>query len=405
MRLRPGFPRFLSLTWGLLTAVALLAPFLTGNEPLVVIRDKGFAMPLLRKRLAGWGLASAPEKPAAWREAESNDTLLVVWPPVPYEPLQPDYSAFLQAPLSVSGPSSPLHVLGTDALGRDVLAGLLHATHHTLLVAFSAMALSFLVGTVLGASAGFWGNTGLRLSWPAMLLLPIYVVAGWFWAFSVREPALQRAMSQGGGHLLVQALFSLSLWGAISLMLTLLTQRLVRKLAPKARQLCVPLDDLIIKMIEILSVLPRLLILMALVPFFQAGWGWVILILGLLSWTGIARLWRNNILSFRSRDYVLAAKALGLRQSYVLLRHILPNASGPVAVAAANGLAGIVLSEAALSFLGFGLPQETLTWGRMLMSARFHPDAWWLTLFPALCLAGFIALCNETARLLERNTT
>lgn len=396
---------YLTAAWLFLAAVALLAPFLAGSHPVIVIKSSGVSSPLMEKRLISWGLKTVKTYDITQSGADAEDTLFVLWPPVPYEPLQPDFTAILQAPFPGKSERGEIHLLGTDALGRDLLAGLLHATHHTLLLAVAAMAIAVFLGTLLGASAGYFGNTGLRLSLPVWLTAPLVVLLGWFWAFVSREAVLDHAAQQGNlvfsGHLL----FSLVLWLTLSLAIIYSLNLLALRIFPKARRIPLPLDAIIMKIIESLSSLPRLLIVLALVPLFQPGWGWVVMILGLLSWSSIARLWRSGILTHKNRDYILAARALGLPAMRLLWHHLIPNTRGPVAVAVANGLAGIVLAEASLSFLGFGLPHETLTWGRLLMNARFYPEAWWLTLFPALCLIGFIVLCNETVRFLDRKYT
>lgn len=392
---------YLSASWIFLLLIAGLAPFLAGNLPVMVVRTRGLSFPLVEKRLTSWGLKLAKSSQSTEHFAPVNDTLFVLSPLIPFEPLQPDYAAILSPPSLSKRDGAPSHPLGTDALGRDLLAGLLHATHHSLLLAFTAMAVAFLLGSLLGISAGYFGNTGLSLPWPVWITAPVFLFLGWFWAFPSREAVLPSGPS--GGHLFSgQLLLSIALWIAFSMLLISAMLYVTRRFFPRARKIPVPLDEFVMKTVETLTVLPKLLIILALVPLFHPGWWWVVIILGLFSWTGIARLWRSGILTHKNRDYVLAARAVGLPTLRLLMRHILPNTLGPVAVAVANGLAGIVLAEAALSFLGFGLPQETLTWGRLLMNARFYPEAWWLTLFPALCLAGFIALCNETARLLER---
>lgn len=394
---------YLVSAWIFLIVIAILAPFLAGDQPVMVMRSRGLSFPLIEKRLLSWGLKVPGTSARATSVFKSEDTMFILNPLVPFEPLQPDYTSILRPPSFIkTGQGHARHPLGTDALGRDLLAGLLHATHHTLSLAFAAMTIALFLGTFLGVSAGYFGNTELRLPRPVWISVPLYLFAGWFWAFPAREAALHRSTQAGELIFTGQVLLSLTLWMLISLTMIFITFIITCRVFPKARRISVPLDDLIMKLVETLTVLPRLLVILALVPLFQSGWWWVVVILGLLSWTGIARLWRSGVLTHKNRDYVLAARAMGLPTPRLLLRHILPNTLGPVAVAVANGLGSIVLTEAALSFLGFGLAQETLTWGRLLMNARFYPEAWWLTVFPALCLAGFIALCNETARLLEQ---
>jgi len=145
--------------------------------------------------------------------------------------------------------------------------------------------------------------------------------------------------------------------------------------------------DRLINLIVINSLLafPGILLALAMVAFLGPGIGKLILALSLGGWIGYARLIRGEILKAREKDYVQAARALGVRDSRLLLLHIWPNVIPPVVVQAAIGLGGAILAEATLSFLGLGVPPPTPTWGGMLNDGRAHLfDAPHLTVFPAL---------------------
>jgi peptide/nickel transport system permease protein len=123
--------------------------------------------------------------------------------------------------------------------------------------------------------------------------------------------------------------------------------------------------------------------------------GIIILVIGLLSWMGVARLVRAEVLSLRERDFVAAARALGAAPSRVLLRHLIPNALAPVIVAASFAVGDNILTEAGLSFLGLGVQVPTPSWGNMLQDALLPAvrSAWWLVATPGalivLTLFGF----------------
>lgn len=145
--------------------------------------------------------------------------------------------------------------------------------------------------------------------------------------------------------------------------------------------------DRIINLIVINSLLafPGILLALAMVAFLGPGIGKLILALSLGGWIGYARLVRGEILRAREKDYVQAARALGVKDSRLLFLHIWPNVIPPVIVQAAIGLGGAILAEATLSFLGLGVPPPTPTWGGMLNDGRAHLfDAPHLTVFPAL---------------------
>jgi peptide/nickel transport system permease protein len=115
----------------------------------------------------------------------------------------------------------------------------------------------------------------------------------------------------------------------------------------------------------------------------------LVLVIGLTRWPDVARLTRGEVLRVKQLEFVQAARALGASDLRVLLRHVIPNAMAPVLVAAAFGVAGAVLLESALSFLGFGAPPPSASWGEILMQAHRYvssPGAWWLALFPGLAI-------------------
>jgi peptide/nickel transport system permease protein len=111
------------------------------------------------------------------------------------------------------------------------------------------------------------------------------------------------------------------------------------------------------------------------------------IIIGLTSWMGVARLVRAEFLSLRERDFVVAARAIGARDTRIIFQHILPNAMSPVLVSATLGIAGAILTESALSFLGIGVQPPTPSWGNMLIAGKQTlGTAWWLSVFPGLAI-------------------
>ena len=118
------------------------------------------------------------------------------------------------------------------------------------------------------------------------------------------------------------------------------------------------------------------------------------LILGLTGWVGIARLTRSQFLQVRSYDYVSAAKSLGYSNGRIMFVHILPNAIAPVLIPAAFGVAGAILAESGLSFLGIGVPAEAITWGAILAGARSNTAAWWLVVVPGFAIFVTVTMYN-----------
>lgn len=137
--------------------------------------------------------------------------------------------------------------------------------------------------------------------------------------------------------------------------------------------------------------LPGILLAIAFAAFLGPGFTNLILALAIGGWAGYARLVRAQVMAVREREYVEAARALGAGGMRIFFRHILPNIVQPILVQAAIGMAGVILAEATLSFLGLGIPAPAPSWGAMLNDARLHLfDSPHLVLFPAAAVAGAV---------------
>src|SRR5579872_4086545 len=205
-------------------------------------------------------------------------------------------------------PPSPQHWLGTDLIGRDVLARALDGGRISIGIGFTAMLVAVVFGTLYGAIAGAAGG--------------------------VLDALMMR---------IVDALFSF------------------------------PTFFLIITVEALTN---------------QFAVGMIVLILGLLSWMGVARLVRAEVLSLRNRDFIEAARALGVSQSRLILRHLVPNSLAPVIVAATLSIGDNILAETGLSYLGLGVQPPTPSWGNMLQDALLPAarNSPWLVLTPGLLI-------------------
>jgi peptide/nickel transport system permease protein len=221
-----------------------------------------------------------------------------VFPPIPFRPSNIN----LFAPLE---PPSASHWLGTDKLGRDVMAGMIHGSRISLSIGFVAVGIAVIIGVFLGALAGYFG------SWIDLVISRLFEV-----------------------------------------------------------MLSIPTFFLLITVAALLP--PSIFLTMA--------------IIGLTGWVGIARFTRNEFLRIRNLDYVTSAIALGVSNRKVMFQHILPNALAPVIVSVVLGIAGAILVESSLSFLGIGVPAELVTWGSILHEASSTTFAWWLAVFPGAAI-------------------
>ena len=139
--------------------------------------------------------------------------------------------------------------------------------------------------------------------------------------------------------------------------------------------------------VDIMLCFPSFFLILAVIAFLEPSLATIMAVIGLTSWMGIARLVRAETLSLRGRDFVSAARLAGAGPGRILFGHILPNAVAPVLVSATLGVAGAILTESALSFLGLGVQPPSPSWGNMLMEGKDVLEiAPWLSLFPGLAI-------------------
>jgi peptide/nickel transport system permease protein len=281
----------------LLLFSAVFADFLANDKPLY-LSYKGYTyFPIMRSYLVDLGIASWPPEllNVNYKRLEGASA---VFPPIPYRQTNVD----LFAPLE---PPSARHWLGTDRLGRDVMAGMIHGSRISLSIGFVAVGIAVVIGVVLGALAGYFG------SW---------------------------------------------------------------------------IDIAISRLFEIMLSIPTFFLLITVAAIFRPSIFMTMIIIGLTSWVGIARFTRSEFLRIRNLDYVTAAISIGVSSRKIMFRHILPNALAPVIVSVVLGIAGAILVESSLSFLGIGVPAELVTWGSILNEASGATFAWWLAVFPGFAI-------------------
>ncbi|GAB7023413.1 ABC transporter permease [Salidesulfovibrio brasiliensis] len=217
----------------------------------------------------------------------------------PYDPNAIDVNAMLLPP-------GPDHLLGTDALGRDVLSRILFGGRVSLWVGFVAVGISSAIGIVLGLISGYFG-------------------------------------------------------------------RLV--------------DEIIMRGVDVMLCFPSFFLILAVIAFLEPSLFNIMAVIGVTSWMGVARLVRAETLALKERDYVRAARAAGAGPGRIIFRHILPNALTPVLVSATLGVAGAILVESSLSFLGLGVQPPDASWGNMLTEGKeVLGVAWWMSVFPGLAI-------------------
>ena len=217
------------------------------------------------------------------------------------------------------------YLLGTDNLGRDVFSTILYGSRVSLLVGFTSVVLSMVIGIALGLVAGYKG--------------------GLIDAFIMRVAEIQLSFP--------------------TILVALLINGVMRGVLPPSQH-------------------AELAVLV------------LVLSIGLSNWVQFARTVRASTLVERNKEYVLAARLIGVKPLFVMLRHVLPNVMGPILVIATLGLAGAVLTEATLSFLGVGVPPTEPSLGTLINvgSDYLFSGAWWITIFPGAALAILVLAVN-----------
>jgi peptide/nickel transport system permease protein len=285
-------------------------------------------------------------------------------------PFSPPELGSLQA---AEVPALGVYLLGTDDLGRDVFARMLQGAWVSLTVGFVAVGISVLVGIFLGGIAGYFGDRAVRID--HLLGVTLFVIG-------------VVVLSQGA---VVLGVALLVLGGVANTCLLFLAKGAEKGSGPTWAGLLradgVSVDTLIMRVVDIMLCFPSFFLILTVVALLPASIYNIMIIIGLTSWMGTTRFVRAEFLSLREQDFVIAARALGVSTWRIIFRHMLPNAMAPVLVSATIGIASAILTEAGLSFLGFGVPPPHATWGNILSDGKgFIFDAPWLTFVPGVAI-------------------
>lgn len=275
-----------------------------------------------------------------------------------------------------------VYLLGTDDLGRDVFARMLQGAWVSLTVGFVAVGISVFIGIILGGIAGYYGQQHVCLD--HMLVFGLIVTA------------LLAGLSGNIPAALVAFILALPLLGWLRRLQTQAGLSYARtELAGLLRRPVFSIDTLIMRAVDIMLCFPTFFLILTVVALLPASLYNIMIVIGLTSWMGTTRFVRAEFLSLREQDFVAAARALGLSDTRIIFRHMMPNAIAPVLVSATLGIASAILTEAGLSFLGFGVPPPHATWGNILSDGKtFIFDAPWLTFAPGIVILIVVLAFN-----------
>ena len=400
-QLRRRFRRQRLAVWSLrvlyvLVFIAVFGDFIANEKPIYCSIAGQTYFPVLKQYAVDLGISkwSAEFYQKEWSEHAYE---AVVFPPIPYSPKTIDSkNSGYKSPFAKQNISSNRyrHWLGTDKTGHDIAAGMVAGTRIALLVGLIAMSIATLIGVLLGSLAGYFGDDGLRVTHVRLWFNVLALFFAWFYGFQVRSFVLSECSAHGGfGAELAK---SFAIVGGIFVLVNGLVF-LIEKipLAFFKKKIPLPMDIVVMRLIEVIRSIPGLLLLLSIVAVLQSSSIlYIMAVIGLLRWTGVARFLRPEMLRIRNLPYIEAARALGFSHQRIILQHALPNALTPVLITIAFDIAAAILLESALSFLGFGIGAEGVTWGQLLSEARKYPGAWWLAVFPGGAIFLTVTIFN-----------
>jgi peptide/nickel transport system permease protein len=379
--------KFAWLSLGLILFVFVFADFIANDKPIFAIREGKPSMPVAKAYLVKANLAKW-DSGFVHVDWASLDYDFVIWPPIPYNPYLQDVKNPSVSPTGKQNIQSlqRRHWLGTDELGRDVLAAMIHSTRIDLFIGIAAMLIASLIGIFLGSLAGFFGDDRMKISKASLFTGFPVLFFSWFYGLYVRWYEITDAFKYGFWEILLQFVVSVVIILIIILFGILIT-RILKRISYFNQPVNFQWDIGISRFIEVFISIPVLFLVILILSLTTRGSVfWIMVIIGLTRWTGIARLIRAEILKIKNLNYVESAEALGFSNTRILLHHVIPNAMGPVIISISFGIASVILIEAFLSFIGIGMPPDIPTWGSMLNLGRQNPTDWWMALFPGFAI-------------------
>ncbi len=392
-----------------LIVLALLAPLLANDMPLYV-RYKGysffpafsFSNKIEVKDPETGNIEILQLDIADWKRLDAES---IIFAPIVYSPNKSDLlNAEYVSPggeqlfknkegETVAMPTRFRHWLGTNKRGEDVLAGLIHGTRISLSIGIFSMGIASLLGISLGAMAGYFGDRRLSTTRGSFWTFVIGLIFAFYYSFIMRTYKLGDALASSGVSIFFELFISLLIFAVITTTFYFLGKK-VGKIKFFSKQVFIRVDSIISRTIEILISIPNLLLIISIAAVARPSMLNLMMIIGLTNWTNIARLTRAEFLRIQNLDYIQAARSTGLSEFKIIFRHALPNGLAPGFVAIAFGVAAAILIESSLSFLGVGVPPETVTWGSLLNAGREQFSAWWLVIFPGLAIFVTVTVYN-----------
>ena len=334
-------------------------------------------------------------------------------------------------------PRFGIYLFGTDSLGRDVFSRILEGTTISIAVGFISVGISTFLGIFIGGLAGYYGETKIRgTSIIASILILLIGLVVWknfgflLFVLAVTGSIISFTYSQeknlfsgfciatilgipiitpfesflspeavNTSMIFIQKLIGIPLLGLLGVLAISYGKNLSKNICRKGNGMTCKLFSLIEKIslpkIDVLYTIvvdvqisfPTFFLILTVIALLPPSIWNIMIVIGLTSWVGVARFVRAEVLSLREQPFVESAKAIGQSDKKIILLYLIPNSLAPVLVSATLGVAGAILTEAGLSFLGFGVPPPQASWGNILSDGKQYLfDAPWLTLIPGFSI-------------------
>lgn len=357
------------LIWVLLFA-GLCNALICNEKPLFLRTDKGISSPAFVDFFYDLTLQKRP-----YFKAEEGWALYTL---IPYS-----YNSLDKNNMTAIGPFGAQqvksrryrHWLGTDILGRDVLAGVMRSLYNALKIALLATVLSLVIGSVLGLFAGVAGDKKVKVNLTQVFLgIPLLFLSIFYFTSLFDQPTTRDQYAFG--FCFLSLLLVLKYFGSLG-----------------NKIVSVPIDSMITTIIEIRKSVPGLIWVLVFISIFRyPGSITIILVISLIGWTSFARVARAEAIGLSSSGFVSYAEATGVGIFRLMYKHIYPNIKPILYTMAIFAFTSNILLESSLSFLGLGLPAEEISFGSLLSASKSNLRAWWLVAFPGLTLFMLI-LC------------
>lgn len=380
-----------------ISIIAIIAPIIATPKPYCILINKQWYFPFFTNKKVYIIADNAVNiEQVNWKTIAHTFAL---YSPVPYSPNESDYmNANYISPTdhqlfkNENGSIEPMplkfrHWLGTNKRGEDVLSGLIHGTTISIFIGISAMCIATIIGLFMGLVAGYFGNNTFEVSKPIFITMLCSLLPAWFYSYQLVNCVI--LIHYPIDSVLLQLCLIVVLFLLFTFFIYLMSKYIFKK---NITTIILPLDTMISKLIEVIISLPLLIIITTLAAITKPSIFNIVCLIGFLHWTTIARIIRAESKKVVSLDYIQFSRLSGATDFYILTKHVLPNVIAPSLIAIVFGIGGAIITESSLSFLGIGVPAETVTWGSLIFSSKENFSAWWLAIFPGLSL--FITLLS-----------